>query len=203
MHCFYRKTSLWRKFPISSSALYLYIFSKLASQFMFSISRCEAADVSSPVEMAVEVVNGNIFYNSPLQETIRIHLHYHLNINYSQPAQSVLTFSPAQVPWDSKQWQMLVTQHAALSSSIRCSISRHDGPTQPGAFEEAHQTEDQRARQSSSMQLMSSNYKLILDLSLSNTSHFERDNVNVNGFNIKEYQKRNYYFSNQSKLLLI
>ena len=88
MHCFYRKTSLWRKFPISSSALYLYIFSKLASQFMFSISRCEAADVSSPVEMAVEVVNGNIFYNSPLEETIRIHLHYirtlqhyHLNIN--------------------------------------------------------------------------------------------------------------------------
>ena len=50
---------------------------------------------------------------------------------------------------------------------------------------------------------MSSNYKLILDLSLSNTSHFERDNVNVNGFNIKEYQKRNYYFSNYSKLLLI
>ena len=55
---------------------------------MFSISGCEAADVSSPMEMAVEVVNGNIFYNSPLQETIRIHLHYHLNINYSQPAVS-------------------------------------------------------------------------------------------------------------------
>ena len=53
---------------------------------MFSISGCEAADVSSPMEMAVEVVNGNIFYNSPLQETIRIHLHYHLNINYSQTA---------------------------------------------------------------------------------------------------------------------
>ena len=83
---------------------------------MFSISGCEAADVSSPMEMAVEVVNGNIFYNSPLQETIRIHLHYHLNINYSQPAQSVLTFSPAQVPWDSKQWQMLVrTDHLLLN----------------------------------------------------------------------------------------
>ena len=43
---------------------------------MIFISGCEAADVSSPMEMAVEVVNGNISYNSPLEETIRIHLHY-------------------------------------------------------------------------------------------------------------------------------
>ena len=63
---------------------------------MFSISACEAADVSSPMEMAVEVVNGNIFYNSPLEETIRIHLHYitlHQDLTIS-----VLTIGRDQVP---------------------------------------------------------------------------------------------------------
>ena len=68
---------------------------------MFSISACEAADVSSPMEMAVEVVNGNIFYNSPLEETIRIHLHYitlHQDLTIS-----VLTIGRDQVPRETKQ----------------------------------------------------------------------------------------------------
>ena len=147
---------------------------------MFSISGCEAADVSSPMEMAVEVVNGNISYNSPLEETIRIHLHYitlhyHLNINNSQASQ--LTIS---IPREFMQLQVrqVVDKEAAVSSSARWEQTTRTDPALAfslvsGAFEVRLRTGC-----------------VCWSFSFSNISHFQCDNLNVNGLNRKEISER-------------
>ena len=84
------------------------------------------------MEMAVEVVNGNISYNSPLGETIRIHfhyipLHYHLNINNSQASQLTISVPQEVMQLQVRQVRQVGEKETAVSSPV--SWEQREGPT--------------------------------------------------------------------------